>query len=116
MFNIIALALFIEAVVSALKPIWTKGEGMSLSEIVPICIGVVLAVALKIDLLSYVSSYTMFDTPPWAYYIFYIMSGVAIGRGPSFVYDLWMGIKKWGDMQGGIQIEAEEAEVEKDGE
>ena len=97
MFDILVLALFIEAVVSAIKPIWTKGEGMGLSEIVPICIGVVLAVALHIDLLSYVSSYTLFDVPPWANYIFYVMSGVAIGRGPSFVYDLWEGIKKWSE-------------------
>ena len=97
MFDILVLALFIETVVSAIKPIWTKGEGMSLSEIVPICIGVVIAVALKIDLLTYVSSYTLFDTPAWAKYIFYVMSGVAIGRGPSFVYDLWEGIKKWGE-------------------
>ena len=97
MFDILVLALFIEAVVSAVKPIWAKGEGMGLSEIVPICIGVVIAVALKIDLLTYVSSYTLFDTPAWAKYIFYVMSGVAIGRGPSFVYDLWEGIKKWGE-------------------
>jgi len=99
MFSVIVLALFIEAVVSAIKPLWTQGEKMGPSEIVPICIGIVLAVALKIDLLSYISEYTMFDTPKWAYYIFYVMSGIAIGRGPSFVYDLWESIRKWGEKQ-----------------
>ena len=99
MFSVIVLALFIEAVVSAIKPLWTQGEKMGPSEIVPICIGIVLAVALKIDLLSYVSEYTLFNMPPWAYYIFYVMSGIAIGRGPSFVYDLWESIKEWGKKQ-----------------
>lgn len=99
MFSVIVLALFIEAVVSAIKPLWTQGEKMGPSEIVPICIGIVLAVALKIDLLSYISEYSMFDTPKWAYYIFYVMSGIAIGRGPSFVYDLWESIRKWGEKQ-----------------
>ena len=42
---------------------------------------------------------TMFDTPKWAYYIFYVMSGIAIGRGPSFVYDLWESVRKWGEKQ-----------------
>ena len=43
MINIILLALFIEAIVSAVKPIWTKGEGLTVTEIVSIVIGVVLA-------------------------------------------------------------------------
>ena len=97
MIQIIILALFIEAVVSALKPIWTKEEGMGPSEIVPIVLGIAIACALKIDLLSYLSDYVMYDVPKWAYYIFYVMSGVAIGRGPSFIYDLWQNVKKWSE-------------------
>ena len=97
--NIIMLALFVEAIVSAIKPIWKDGgKGLTVTEIVSIVIGVVLAVALRIDLFSaMVSTKTAWETPAWVNYVFYAMSGIAIGRGPSFVYDLWESFKKWGE-------------------
>lgn len=94
--NIIILALFVETIVSAIKPIWTKGEGMSVSEIVSIVIGIVLAIAMKINLLDFIQD-AQLAAPTWINYIFYAMTGIAIGRGPSFVYDLWEALKKWGD-------------------
>ena len=96
MINIILLALFIEAIVSAVKPLWTKGEGLTVTEIVSIVIGIVLAVALRIDLFSAITDIGMYwDGPKWVQYLFYAMSGVAIGRGPSFIYDLWESFKGW---------------------
>lgn len=97
MFQVLGLALFVEAVVSALKPVWTRGEGLSVTELVSVGIGVLLAVALKIDLMSFISEYTLWDTPRWASYLFYAMSGVAIGRGPSFVYDLWESVRRYAE-------------------
>ena len=99
MVNIIMLALFVEAIVSAIKPLWKDGgEGLSVAEIVSIVIGVVMAVAMRIDLFSYFADVELyFDTPAWVKYVFYAMSGVAIGRGPSFIYDLWENIKKWAE-------------------
>lgn len=97
--NIIMLALFVEAIVSAIKPIWKDGgERMSVTEIASIVIGVVLAVALRIDLFSAITDTVMaWETPVWVSYMFYVMSGIAIGRGPSFVYDLWQNMKKWAE-------------------
>ena len=99
MINIIMLALFVEAIVSAIKPIWKDGgKGLSVTEIVSIVIGIVMAVALRIDLFSaLVGSEIVWKAPPWVDYVFYAMSGIAIGRGPSFVYDLWKDIKKWSE-------------------
>lgn len=100
MINIIMLALFLEAIVSAIKPLWKdSGKGLTVTEIVSIVIGVVLAVALRIDLFSVLVELEIrWSGPTWINYVFYVMSGVAIGRGPSFVYDLWENIKKWGGM------------------
>lgn len=101
MINIIMLALFVEAIVSAIKPLWKDGgKGLSVTEIVSIVVGIVMAVALRIDLFRVlVESGEIWDAPPWVDYIFYVMTGVAIGRGPSFIYDLWQEIKKWSEMK-----------------
>lgn len=99
MISIIMLALFVEAIVSAIKPLWKDGdEKLSVTEIVSMVIGVVMAIAMRIDLFSYFADVEMlFDCPKWVHYIFYAMSGVALGRGPSFIYDLWEQIKKWAE-------------------
>ncbi|MBQ8111380.1 MAG: hypothetical protein IJ124_14585 [Clostridia bacterium] len=101
MINIIMLALFVEAIVSAIKPLWKDGgKGLSVTEIVSIVVGIVMAVALRIDLFRVlVESEVIWDAPPWVDYVFYVMTGVAIGRGPSFIYDLWQEIKKWSEMK-----------------
>lgn len=96
MITIVMLALFVEAVVNAIKPIWTKGEGLSVTEIVSICVGVVLAVTIKIDMFALVQEVS-FEVPGWVHYVFYVMTGIAIGRGPSFVHDLWDALKNWGE-------------------
>lgn len=95
--DIIMLALFVEAIVSAVKPLWNDGgKGLTVTEIVSIVIGIVLAVAMRIDLFSYLAD-VHWDSPPWVNYLFYAMSGVALGRGPSFVYDLWESFRKWSE-------------------
>lgn len=101
MIQIIMLALFVEAIVSAIKPLWKDGgKGLTVTEIVSIVIGVVMAVAMRIDLFSYFADVEMYwDSPAWVKYIFYVMSGVALGRGPSFIYDLWENIKKWANVK-----------------
>ena len=97
--SLIAVALFVEAIVTALKPLWkADGKSMSVTEIVSIVVGVVLAVACKMDLFSYVCDYSIWDAPDWVYYIFYAMTGIALGRGPSFIWDLWQSIIKWKDI------------------
>ena len=98
MMMLILIALFIEAIVSAIKPLWSKdGERMSVAEIVSIIVGVVLAVTCRLDILRLVAGDDILaNSPPWVEYIFYVMSGVAIGRGPSFLYDLWQKIRDIG--------------------
>ena len=99
MFSIIIIALFIEAIVGALKPLWkADGKPMTVTEIVSICIGIVIAVMTKMDIVSYACDYSVWDMPDWAYYIFYVMTGIGIGRGPSFIHDLWKEIMKWKDV------------------
>lgn len=112
MINIIMLALFVEAIVSAIKPLWKDGgEKLSVTEIVSIVIGVVMAIAMRIDLFSYFADIEVYwDAPAWVHYIFYAMSGVALGRGPSFIYDLWEQIKKWAEKNSGTIIPVAEAE------
>lgn len=94
--TIILIAMFIEAIVSAIKPIWSTGDDrMSVAEIVSIVVGIVLAVSCKINMLYYISDINFaFDTPDWVNYLFYILTGVALGRGPSFIWDLWERIRQ----------------------
>lgn len=94
--NIVLIAMFIEAIVTAIKPIWSKEDGkkMSVAEIVSIVIGIVLAVSCKLNMLAYFADETFLTgAPPWVLYIFYVLTGIALGRGPSFIWDLWQRIK-----------------------
>lgn len=117
--DIILIALFIEAIVNALKPIWTTGENkLSISECVAMAMGILLAVTCKINMLAYVVELTY---PAWVTYIFYVLTGIALGRGTNFVYDLWNKLKEWqtnqvlpaasGIMEA-VPLEAREAEVD----
>lgn len=91
--DVILIALFIEAIVNALKPIWSAdGEKLSISEYVSMGMGILLAVACKINMLSYVVEISY---PVWVEYIFYVLTGIAIGRGTNFLYDLWGKLKEW---------------------
>ena len=83
--NLIILALFVEAIAQTIKPIWDKTAGkITVAEIVSMGIGIVIAVVAKINFLSSVVEVTQ----PVLLYALYILTGVALGRGPSFVHDL----------------------------
>lgn len=91
--DVILIALFIEAVVNALKPIWSKdGEKLSVSEYVSMGMGVLLAVACRINMLAYVVDIAY---PVWVEYVFFVLTGIAIGRGTNFIYDLWNKLREW---------------------
>lgn len=93
--DILLISLFIEAVVDALKPLWTKGEGgMTASELASMLMGMLLAVTCKINMLEGVVN---IDCPPLFLYVFYGLTGIALGRGTNFVYDLWSKLKHWQD-------------------
>lgn len=99
--DIILIALFIEAVVNAIKPVWVKeGEKFTVSEYVSMAMGILLAVSCKINMLAYVVEV---NYPLWVEYIFYVLTGIAIGRGTNFLYDLWKKLKEW---QNGNVLEA----------
>lgn len=91
--DIILIALFIEAIVNALKPLWTQGENkMTVSELVAMGMGILLAVTCKINMLATIVELTY---PAWVTVIFYVLTGIALGRGTNFVYDLWNKLKEW---------------------
>ena len=88
--DLILIALFVEAIVQQLKPIWDKtAPKITVAEIVSMCIGVAIAVVAKINFLAGVVEITQ----PILLYLMYALTGVALGRGPSFVHDLWIKIK-----------------------
>ena len=97
MTSMILIALFIEAIVGAVKPLWNReGSRMSVTEIVSIVIGVALAVSCRINALEYLIDYQIaLDAPGWVQYVFYVLSGIALGRGPSFIHDLIVSLREW---------------------
>ena len=92
--SILLIALLIEAVVKTLKPLWNDGaDRVSVPELVAMALGVAMAVLLKINLLDYV---IWIDVSEPARYIFYVLTGIALGRGPSFLHDLWRAFQEIG--------------------
>lgn len=88
--NLILIALFVEAIVQQLKPLWDKTAGkITVAEIVSMSLGVLIAIVAKINFLAGVVDITQ----PVLLYVMYALTGVALGRGPSFVHDLWVKIK-----------------------
>ena len=88
--NLACIALFMQASVQALKPIWSPGaEKLSITEIVSTCVGVLIALLAKINMLD-----GMIVNPPVVLeYLLYVLTGIGLGRGPSFIHDLWSKIK-----------------------
>jgi len=96
--NLIILALFVEAIVQTIKPLWDKTTGkITVAEIVSMGIGIVIAVVAKINFLAGVVEIS----EPVLLYILYVLTGVALGRGPSFVHDLWIRVRGQGKVIGG---------------
>ncbi len=88
--DLILIALFVEAIVQTLKPLWDKSAGsITVAEVVSMCIGVAIAVIAKINFLAGLVDIT----EPVLLYVLYVLTGVALGRGPSFVHDLWIKIR-----------------------
>lgn len=87
---VIAIALFIEALVQVIKPIYNKqAKRFSIPEIISVTAGVIVAVIGKVNLLEGL----IITDSIVGLYIIYALSGIALGRGPSFVHDLWKKIK-----------------------
>lgn len=91
--NIIVISLFIEAIVQAVKPLWNaESKKLSLPECLSMGVGILVACLGKINLLDGL----IVTTVPALLYALYVFSGIALGRGPSFVHDLWSKIKTFG--------------------
>lgn len=85
------LALLIEALIQVIKPLWGQmkiGE-MSLTEVMSMLIGIVVALVGKLNILAdFVQADNVF-----LLYIFHVITGLAMGRGTSFVHDLWLKLR-----------------------
>lgn len=91
--NIIVISLFIEAIVQAVKPLWNaEAKKLSLPECLSMGVGILVAVLGKINLLDGL----IVTNVPALIYTLYVFSGIALGRGPSFIHDLWSKIKTFG--------------------
>ncbi len=99
---ILVIAFLIEVVIQLIKPLWgeTKLGGLSLTELISMVLGIAIAVFAKLNILaSFVTADSVF-----LLYVFYILTGLAMGRGTSFVHDLWLKLRSnYGD---GLSITA----------
>lgn len=91
MINVILFCLLIEGIVSG----WQRVRGycdrrVSNFDLMAVLVGVLLAVVMQIDLLGSLSySDFWWGAPGWVEYVFFILTGIAMGRGASLLYDLW---------------------------
>jgi len=90
-FMIFLLTFLIEAVIQIIKPIWgqTKIGDMSLTEVISMVAGIAIAVFGKLNILAeIIQTESMF-----LQYVFYVITGLAMGRGTSFLHDLWLKLR-----------------------
>lgn len=89
--SMMVIALFIEAITQIFKPVWDKSaKPLTVPEWLSMLIGIFIAVAARINMLD---GLVPTDNIVLVY-MFYVFTGVALGRGPSFVHDLWSRIKQ----------------------
>ncbi len=84
--DIVLVAMFFQAIIQAVKPLWDKGaQWLTTPEFVSIGLGVAFALITGINMLD-----GLIPEPSEAVrLILCAMTGVGIGRGPSFIHDLW---------------------------
>ena len=88
--SMMVIALFIEAIVQIFKPLWDgNATPVTVPEWISIGVGIIIAVTARMNMLEGVIPAENYVLT----YLFYIFTGVAIGRGPSFVHDLWQRLK-----------------------
>jgi hypothetical protein len=94
--TIIVITMVLEAVVQAIKPLWGSAKlgQLTVTELVSMTLGVIVAIIGKLNLLA--DMFTPDNTV--LLYVFYILTGAAMGRGTSFVHDLWLKLRtNYGD-------------------
>ncbi|NLI54099.1 MAG: hypothetical protein GX417_07200 [Clostridiales bacterium] len=86
---IITFAILIEAVVQLVKPLWGDASvgKLTVTEIVSMAFGILVAVLARLNIAE-----TLGITSPALLYVLYVFTGMAMGRGASFIHDLWMKI------------------------
>ena len=84
--NVLVLSVFLEAVIQGLKPLWNPtAKKLCVNQVVSMVLGMLLAIVGKFNLLD-----GMLSTENAALqYVLCAMTGISIGRGPSFIHDLW---------------------------
>lgn len=88
---IIVLAFIIEALIQAVKPVWNPTtKKLSVTELIAMGVGIILAIGAKLNVFEYV-----YPLEGWAYYVGSVLTGVIIGRGSSFVFNLMEKIKQY---------------------
>ena len=87
--TIIVFAILIEAIIQLVKPLWgVKLIGkLSITEAVSMALGVLIAVLGKLNVADVLNV-----MQPVVLNIMYVFTGMAMGRGASFIHDLWLKI------------------------
>ncbi len=83
--QMLVISVFIEAVVQVIKPMFKSNLKLAKWDFISIGLGVAIALSMELNLLEGIveanNEITLF--------FFRLFSGVALGRGPSFIHDLW---------------------------
>lgn len=80
---IIVSAILVEAVTSAIKPLWTQsGNTVPISVLVSMIVGMVISLAGNLDIPGILGLQIEWPILPQ------LLSGIIISRGSNFVYDL----------------------------
>lgn len=80
--QIIIAALTVEALINILKPLWDRSKPFDINYLIPIPIGVLIAVAAQIDW------FATAGIPLFIPYLGSVLTGIIISRGANIVFDL----------------------------
>ena len=93
----ILIALFIEAIINIFKPLWNnEADKITVPEYIAMGLGVLIANFIGANILDGLITVDSVIVTR----IFYCMTGIAMGRGPSFIYDLWGSLKSSANSEG----------------
>ena len=84
--SLLVLGIFIETVVQAIKPAWnSETKHFAYAEIVSMAVGILVGIVGQVNLLAGLIN----PDNVVALYLLYAVSGLTLGRGSSFIFDLW---------------------------
>lgn len=87
--KVIVSAVFVEALIQTVKPVYDKDKGWSLDVIITLVVGELVALGLGVDIFAAVGLTSFVP------YVGMVLTGILISRGANLVHDLMKTVQQF---------------------